>query len=263
MQSWRSTRIFRVRHVVYMKGIVYFCGRNTASGMTIQFGDITIDIQRKAVRYMRLTVHPDGRVRLSVPLTCSGQEVERFLQSKAAWLRTTVQRFREHPPKAERTYTTGDTIYLHGKPYRLTLEAISFGNAVFLQEDTILLRCKPQLSIAQRKTIIDHFLRRQLENVLDTMVQRWQTLLCEPNVNWTIREMRTEWGSCTPRRRTLRFNLHLAHMPLECVEYVVVHELTHLQAANHGPAFKALMTVRLPDWQERKRRLNALAQTML
>ena len=78
----------------------------------------------------------------------------------------------------------------------------------------------------------------------------------------TIRNQRTRWGSCSSKGN-LNFNCLLMLMPAEIQDYVVVHELTHLQAANHGPAFKALMTVRLPDWQERKQRLNALAQTML
>ena len=69
--------------------------------------------------------------------------------------------------------------------------------------------------------------------------------------------MTTEWGSCTKARRTIRFNLRLAQMPPSCVEYVVVHELTHLRVLNHGPEFKALMDAHLPDWRDRRKALNA------
>ena len=52
------------------------------------------------------------------------------------------------------------------------------------------------------------------------------------------------------------FNLELARVPVECVEYVVVHELTHLAVQNHGPAFQVLMTRRLPDWKKLREQLN-------
>ena len=67
--------------------------------------------------------------------------------------------------------------------------------------------------------------------------------------------MKSEWGSCIARKRKLLFNLELARVPKECIEYVVVHELTHLAVQNHGPAFKALMTQRLPQWKERRKQL--------
>jgi predicted metal-dependent hydrolase len=52
------------------------------------------------------------------------------------------------------------------------------------------------------------------------------------------------------------FNLDLARVPMECIEYIVVHELTHLAVQNHGPAFQALMTQRLPSWKVIRKQLN-------
>ena len=68
--------------------------------------------------------------------------------------------------------------------------------------------------------------------------------------------MKSLWGSCHWRRRRITYNTELALAPRELVEYVVVHELTHLQAHDHGPRFHALMDERLPDWAARRRRLN-------
>ena len=58
------------------------------------------------------------------------------------------------------------------------------------------------------------------------------------------------------RKRQITYNAELARVPRELVEYVVVHELTHLQAANHGPRFYALMDERLPVWKFLRRKLN-------
>ena len=70
------------------------------------------------------------------------------------------------------------------------------------------------------------------------------------------RRMRTRWGTCDTRTHSIRLNTELVKKPAECLEYVVVHEMTHLLEASHNRRFKALMTRFLPDWAERKRRLN-------
>lgn len=72
----------------------------------------------------------------------------------------------------------------------------------------------------------------------------------------SLRAMKTRWGSCTPSKGTIRFNLMLVDKPQECVEYVVVHELAHLVHGNHSKSFWAVVEEILPDWKARKKRLN-------
>ena len=86
----------------------------------------------------------------------------------------------------------------------------------------------------------------------------WAARLCEPGVNWKLRTMKSLWGSCNWRKRLITLNAELARVSRDLVEYVVVHEFTHLQAHDHGPGFRSLMDARLPDWRERRRRLAGL-----
>lgn len=95
----------------------------------------------------------------------------------------------------------------------------------------------------------------RLKTMLDELNGQWATRLGEPNVSWKLRAMNTLWGSCHFRKRFITYNTELAHAPRELVEYVVVHELTHLKAHDHGPNFYALMDVRLPNWKLLRRRL--------
>ena len=74
---------------------------------------------------------------------------------------------------------------------------------------------------------------------------------------WRIRRMKTRWGSCNIAARRVWFSLELARKPAPCLEYIVVHELTHLLERGHGARFKALMDEFLPDWRERRKLLNA------
>ena len=85
----------------------------------------------------------------------------------------------------------------------------------------------------------------------------WCARLGESDVEWKLRTMKTLWGSCNFRRRVVTYNRELARFARELVEYVVVHERTHLRVHDHGPAFRALMDERLPDWRTLRRRLSS------
>lgn len=97
--------------------------------------------------------------------------------------------------------------------------------------------------------------RVALAGLLGELHGLWAARLGEAGVTWGVRAMKTLWGSCHWRKRHVTYNLDLARQPRELVEYVVVHELTHLRVPNHGPAFRSLMDARLPDWRIRRRRL--------
>lgn len=86
---------------------------------------------------------------------------------------------------------------------------------------------------------------------------KWEPILGVHAAKWQIREMKTRWGSCSVHTGDIRINLRLAKKPRECLEYVVVHELCHLLEPSHNARFHSLMDRFLPDWRERKRRLNA------
>ena len=95
-----------------------------------------------------------------------------------------------------------------------------------------------------------------LKPLLDELNALWTARLHEDGVTWKIRRVTSVWGSCHICKRQITYNAELARVPRELVEYVVVHELTHLQAANHGPRFYALMDERLPGWKRLRRTLN-------
>ena len=103
--------------------------------------------------------------------------------------------------------------------------------------------------------------RIALSGTLGELHAGWAERLGESGVTWSLRAMKTLWGSCNWRKRHVTYSLDLAREPRELVEYVVVHELSHLRVPNHGPSFQALMDARMPDWRLRRRRLHRNAAT--
>ena len=89
------------------------------------------------------------------------------------------------------------------------------------------------------------------------MLVDWQVIMGVSASSIGVKRMRTRWGSCNTGTKKIWLNLELAKKPIECLEYVLVHELAHLLEPSHNHRFKAYMSHFLPDWQTRKALLNA------
>ncbi len=224
--------------------------------MQISFRNIPIEVTRKRIRSLRLRIKEDGSVHLSLPLFTSDADAERFLIARYIWIVEMRSRMLANQV-APLQFVTGDSLPFLGQIYTLHILPTPIGNAVAIEGNQVVMRCKSDASTAFKRAIWENFCKKQLAAILTQMVSEWGDRLQEKSISWSVRNMRTAWGSCTPRRRTMRFNLRLIEKALEHIEYVVVHELTHLQVPNHGADFKRLMTERMPDWQRRKKELNA------
>ena len=98
--------------------------------------------------------------------------------------------------------------------------------------------------------------RKWLEDKIIEYAMRWEPIMKVHANGFTVRDMKTRWGSCSIHSKKIRMNLQLAVKSEECVEYVLVHELCHLLEPSHNQRFYDLMSQFLPDWRERKQKLN-------
>ena len=98
--------------------------------------------------------------------------------------------------------------------------------------------------------------RDLVRNTVMPLIEKWEPILGVKVEQMNIRRMRTRWGSCTPSRRIIRLNSELAKKVPECLEYVVVHELTHLLEPSHNARFISLMDQFMPHWHHIRDELN-------
>ena len=99
--------------------------------------------------------------------------------------------------------------------------------------------------------------RQRLKNLIEPMVEHYSAVMDVKPSAITYRAMVSRWGVCNWARRNVGYSTMLAGKDPDLVEYVVVHELTHLRVHGHGPAFWLLMSRRLPDWRSRRARLRS------
>lgn len=95
-----------------------------------------------------------------------------------------------------------------------------------------------------------------LVDFLNERVEYWRIKMGEGPITWKIRNMRSQWGNCRHMQRRITFNLQLARIEHQLVDYIIVHELAHLRHPNHSPQFHAWVQQFIPDERERRRRLH-------
>jgi len=118
-------------------------------------------------------------------------------------------------------------------------------------------RANPETSAAQRERLLRRWYREQLAALVPPLLDKWQPVLGVQVADWAIKKMKTRWGSCNAAARRIWLNLELAKKPVQCLEYIVVHELVHLLERYHNDKFIAMMNMFLPQWRSRRSELNA------
>ena len=225
--------------------------------MEIVVSNISVEVIRKNIKNMHLAVlPPDGRVRVSAPTQLTDEAITMFVRTKLGWIKKQQEKFQQQPRQSERQYVSGETLYVWGKQYFLQVEYSYKGNALTLSGDKAILTVRKESSPKQRGSFVNEWYRSLLKQEVAKYLPKWEKttgLYCS---SWQSKYMTTKWGTCNPTSKKIWLNIQLAKKPIECLEYVILHELAHLKVHNHGPEFTAILDQYMPYWRDHRRRLN-------
>ncbi len=224
--------------------------------MDIVVKDIIIDVQRKNIKNIHLSVlPPDGKVRLSVPNDTKQNVIDAFVRTRVSWIKEQQKAFQEQLRQTKREYVSGETVYLFGNQYFLKVVHSNVNN-IKIDGKTVYLGVRNNTSTESRERLMNEWYRELLKEQIE---KRINSLIGSTGIfpeEWQIRTMKTKWGSCNPDKKRLLFNLQLAKKPFECIDFVVTHEFCHLFDRTHGKVFISKMDELLPRWRELKNQLN-------
>jgi predicted metal-dependent hydrolase len=199
---------------------------------------------RKARRYI-MRVRPDGTLRVTIPRGGSKAEAVAFLGRHLSWI--TRERARVSREQAPVRWTAGTAVLLDGVPHHIVLLdgpggpiACYAGRSVGVKTvDDVRAAIEADLKVLARERLIPRLTElARLHGLAFTRV--------------SIRGQRSRWGSCS-RSGAIALNFRLVQMPPAVCDYVLIHELMHLQQQNHGPRFWALVEAACPGYREAER----------
>jgi hypothetical protein len=206
---------------------------------------------------LEIAVHPDRTVVVKAPLGIDHEAIRTRVARRGGWIIRQRDFFRQFDPRTPaRRYVGGETHIYLGRHYRLR---ISSGNddAIRMIRGYFEIEVKGDISSEKVKLLLDGWYRDKAAGRFRESFNRcWPHFekLCLAKPELLIKRMRTRWGSLSANGR-LTLNIDLILAPRECIDYVIVHELSHLRYADHGPKFYRFLDNVMPDWEKRKRKL--------
>ncbi len=225
----------------------------------IELGDIKIDVVRKDIKNIHLSVYPpNGKVRISAPQRMDMDTIRVFAISKLQWMKKQQEYFKQQPRETEREFLTRESHYFLGKRYLMKVIEFNGNPYIYLTKKEIVMYIRPNTLTEKRKEILDEWYRSELKKIVPGIIQKWEKVVGVECNEFFVKKMKTKWGTCNTYAKRLWLNLELAKKPIECIEYIIVHELVHLLERSHNNNFVSLMNRFMPKWRYHRDELNRL-----
>lgn len=229
---------------------------STASAYLTVSG-LNIDVVYKDIKHLHIGVYPPvGRVRVAAPARLDEEQIRLAVIQRLPWIKRKRQQLQDAARQSPREMVAGESHYVWGARTRLKLIKRPGHAHVEVDGDRLLLYMPEGMGVDARLKLLQDWQRKQLRHAIPPLLARWEPVIGREVPRWSVRRMKTKWGSCNRESGHIWFNLELAKKHPLCLEYVVVHEMTHLLERNHGERFTKLMDGFMSDWRSRRDQLN-------
>lgn len=223
-------------------------------------GQVSIQVIRKNIKNVHLKVFRSLEIILSVPMNISDEWIDTFLYERVKWIDKQITKYKKSSGHNNLSnIRSGSSTQFLGKDVRIHKESSSI-NCVELDEKRVCIYLKDAKDEELAQKLFDAWWRNTANQVFQSETEKlFQRVfkkygLKQPRI--LIRKMKTLWGSCTPAKNKITLNEYLLKADIRCIQYVILHELTHLIYPNHSTVFYDFLTIHMPDWKERKKQLD-------
>ena len=220
--------------------------------------DLKYELRRSDRKTLSITVHPDGAVTVSAPRSTGLETIKARVEKRLGWITEKQREFEALRPRTPaRRYLSGETHRHLGRQYRLKLDP-DCADGVELGRDRLVIGGRHAVSRGAATRALARWRRARAKVVfqerLEAVLKRYrQEGLQQPTLS--IRKLDKRWGGLSRDGSRLVLNIRLIEAGVDEIDYVLIHELAHAIHPDHGVGFLDLLQRKLPDWRERKRRL--------
>ena len=223
--------------------------------------DIEYQVVRRPRKTLEIAVEPNASVVVVAPLDASIEAIEAKLRKRAAWVRRQQRYFVQFDPRTpERRFIAGETHLYLGRQYRLKVVPHA-QECVRLIRGFIVVQTHRPICTDVVRDLVESWYRGRARTKFEERIEACLQRFPEPDTfrprGLIVRQIRQRWGSMSPAGRLL-LNRRLIEAPVDAIDYVITHELCHVEELHHDAAFFELLERVMPDWERRKQRLERL-----
>lgn len=218
----------------------------------IKYGnsEISYSVEFRNRKTLGITVTPEKAVQVAAPMNAAMADIEKKVTKRASWILKQL-RFMDRLGYEPQPLLgiSGETVYYLGRQYRLKVNIGSKNVALKGKYLHVYVPDKTHLEIVRNAVL--NWYRDHAKAKFNERLLRVAHVLEAMEVtmgNLVVRKLENRWGSCTIKKNIL-LNTMLVQAPIDCIDYVIIHELCHLKEHNHGKAFYRLLNRHCPEWQ--------------
>ncbi len=226
--------------------------------MTVGENVIPYVLVRKNVKNVNFRIRPDSTVIISANKGVPFEFIEQLVKKKSSWIIKNIQRCSQKQSKNRRQFVTGEALDYLGSRYCLHVIQVKKNEEVIIDGEKVFMFVKDESDFARKEKLFNRWYKDLAREVFEQSLERIYPLvavygIAMPSV--TVRKMKTRWGSCSWQKQKITLNTELLKAAEACVDYVILHELTHFKHQNHDTLFYGFLSRIMPDWQERRNAL--------
>lgn len=223
----------------------------------VEYGNSKIDfkIKRTARKTLGISVLPCGSVEVTAPDYAPLEKIKELVLKRGSWLLEQRRLTGFNPvPQPQKQFISGESFYFLGRQYRLKVFESGY-DGVDVLNDRLILNCTFPEDFELKRSLLLGWYSKKAHEILIKRFQDKADFYKQSGITVSIKNLSKTWGEYHPSKKHIVLNSELVVAPVDCIDYVIVHELCHAITLNHDSEFYDLMTLRLPRWQDLKNEL--------
>jgi len=218
------------------------------TGAMQRYKDIDYRLKKSDRKTTSIYIERDGAVSVLAPAPFELEKIEQILEKKRSWIYRNLAEWEDlNRTRIQREYVNGESFLYWGRQYRLQIES-ELEQPLKFKKGRFLLRAD---SLLQAPEHFKQFYKAKLSIRVAERIALFAPKLGVEPASIKVMELKNRWGSCTAKG-ALNFHWKCAMLPMTVLDYIVVHELAHIQQSNHSPAFWRIIEKVLPNFEEPK-----------
>ena len=209
-----------------------------------------VHFEYKRIKNIYLSVNSDGSLKIKCPRYINHEEIYNFIKDKEKWILKQLNK-----PKAstmdQLTGAEGGIATWLGKKYKVRFDESKRNFLSF--EDDYLVYYLNDRSKENIDRVFYKYAKKQLAYIIKDRRSEWDNFICLNNglrlPEISIKYTTSQWGSCIPSKNKISISTRLIHHPISCLDYVLLHEYTHLLVPNHSKEFYRVVSSYMPDYK--------------
>ncbi len=228
---------------------------------SVEYGNslIKFEVKRSNRKTLGISVLPCGMVEVTAPENAPITKIKEIVHKRGSWLLEQKRQVGYNPIlQPPKSFISGESYYLLGRHYRLKVFEANY-DSIDVLDDRLIMNCSFPEDIDLKRSLMLNWYLNMANKVVSERFNHLVSKYGHEDFALVVKKLSKRWGEFHPNKNMIVLNAELIVAPIECIDYVITHELCHSIHLEHGPEFSKLLSYRLPNWKELKNTLETHA----